>query len=392
MIMMDLIRKIIKPKYDSLNHIEIDASKIISNFNYLQSLHQEKEVFPVLKANAYGHGLKEIARILNYTNAKMVVVDSYPEAQIVYRYFKGKVLILGEMPHRAYHYCKLNRTEFIVYNEDTLRHLSRYKKRARIHLFINTGMNREGIKDVDAFLKNNKEYLDKVEVTGVCSHFLAADYRSHFNSSQEEEFVEALKKINEAGYYPKWVHTDNSAAAFWSDNKSLTACRPGLALYGYNPLNYEDSALTNLKPALEVYSQIVSIQNVEAGETVSYGEDFKVDKESQIAVIPFGYFEGLDRRLSNQAEFLIYCNRDIYAPIAGRVCMNLTCLDVGKENIQVGDEVQIVSSNKTDVNSVENLASLMDTISYEFLVKLQANIRRTIINLPKNKEKNAKIT
>lgn len=387
--MMDIIRKIIKPKYESLNRIEIDASKIISNFNYLKNIHQDKEIFPVLKANAYGHGLREIAKILNYTSAKMVAVDSYPEAQIVYRYFKGKVIIIGEMPQKAYQYCKLSRTEFIVYNDETLRYLSRYKKKARVHLFINTGMNREGINNIDAFLKENKEYLDKVEVSGICSHFLAADSRSLKNSTQEEVFVEALKKVNEAGYYPKWVHTDNSAAVFWSDNKSLTSCRPGLALYGYDPLNYDDPAVSNLKPALDVYSQIISIQEVKAGDAVSYGDDFKVNHDSQIAVIPFGYFEGLDRRLSNQAEFRIYCNGNIYARVAGTICMNLTCLDAGKENIQVGDEVQIVSSNKDDLNSVENIASMMETITYEFLVKLQPSIRRTIINLPKVKEKNA---
>src|SRR5680860_37388 len=384
--MINILRKIIKPKYDTLNHIEIDAEKIIANYNYLKSLQEEAEIFPVLKSNAYGHGLKEICTILNYTSAKMVAVDSYPEAQIVYRYFKGKVLILGEMPLGAYRYAKLKKTEFVVYNEETLRHLSRYKKRARIHLFINTGMNREGIKNIGKFIHENKKYLDKVDITGLCSHFVAADSRSLMNSSQEDIFMKSLDKLRSAGYFPRWVHIGNSAAIFWNDNRLLTAFRPGIASYGYNPLNTPDDATVALQPALEVFSQVVSIQDVVSGDTVSYGGDYRVKNSGQIAIIPFGYFEGLDRRLSNTAQFLVQANENFLAKIAGIVCMNMTCLDVDKENIQIGDEVQIVSNKKDDVNSVENISALMDTISYEFLAKLQANIKKIIINLPNIKK------
>jgi alanine racemase len=378
--MLNFLKNIIKPKYDTLNRAEIDAVKIVNNFNYLKSLQQEAEIFPVLKANAYGHGLKEMCTILNKTSAKMVIVDSYPEAQIAYRYFKGKVLILGEMPLRAYRYCKLKRTEFVVYNGDTLKYLSKFRKKAKIHLFINSGMNREGIKDVVRFVSENKNYLDKVEVSGLCSHFSSADSRSLFNSSQEDIFLDALDKLRSLGYFPRWIHLGNSAAIFWTDNRMLTAFRPGLALYGYNPLDYENKATDKLQPALEVFSSVVSLQSLEAGEHASYGDSFIAKQATKIATIPFGYYEGLDRRLSNEAQFLIYSANDILAKIAGRVCMNLTCLEVGSEDIDIGDEVQIISSVKEAVNSIDNLANLMDTIPYEVLVKLQANIRRVIIN------------
>lgn len=134
--MLNLIRKIIKPKYKTLNQIEINSKNILHNLEYIQSLQEQAEIFPVLKSNAYGHGLKEICHILKKTNIKMVAVDSFPEAQVVYKYFPGKVLILGEMPLKAYSYCKLKRTEFIVYNKETLKYLSRYGKKAKIHLFF----------------------------------------------------------------------------------------------------------------------------------------------------------------------------------------------------------------------------------------------------------------
>lgn len=382
--MMNIIRQLIKPKYETLNRIEIDEGNIIDNFNYLKSLQPNAEVFPVLKANAYGHGLKEICTILNKTSAKMVVVDSFPEAQIAYRYFKGKILILGEMPLRVYNFTKLKRTEFVVYNETTLKYLSRFGKKAQIHLFVNSGMNREGIKNLKSFMTNNKKYLDKVEIVGICSHLASADSLSIMNQSQEDKFMEDLDTLRSAGYFPKWIHLGNSAAIFKSENNFLTAFRPGLALYGYNPFQSEgdgDDSAVMLKPALEVFSRLVSLQAVGENESVSYNETYRSPSNSLIGVIPFGYFEGLDRRLSNRAQFLVYGENSFYAPIAGRVCMNLTCLEIGNRNVQIGGEVKLVSKYPNDPNSVANLSVLMNTIPYEFLVKFQSNIRKNIVNI-----------
>lgn len=381
--MWEFLRKLIRPKYETLNWLEIDASRIVANFNYLKSRQPEAEIFPVLKSNAYGHGLKEICRILNKTTARMVVVDSYPEAQIVYRYFKGKVLILGEMPLRAYRYTKLKRTEFVVYNEKTLKYLARFGKKAHIHLFINSGMNREGVKDISAFVKNNKRYLDKISFSGLCSHLAAAESRSVLNASQEDVFMGALDIVRSAGYFPRWVHLGNSAAIFKVDNKFLTAFRPGLALYGYSPFAPDDEHAAALRPALELFSQIVSIQKLAANESVSYNETYRAMKPTKIATIPFGYFEGLDRRLSNRAEFEILNQNPFYSRVAGRICMNLTCLDLGDLEAEIGDKVRLISADVDAPNSVDGLASLMGTISYELLVKLQYNIRRYIINLSK---------
>jgi alanine racemase len=378
--MINILRKILKPKYDTLNEIEISKEKIISNFNYLKSLQPDAEIFPVLKSNAYGHGLKEVCHILNKTSASMIVVDSFPEAQIAYHNFKGRVLILGEMPIDVYKYALLNRTEFVIYNSDTLKYLSRYGKRARVHLFVNSGMNREGIKDLAVFIEENRRYLDRVDVNGLCSHLASADDQgSSLNKEQENRFMTDLEILKNAGFAPRFIHLGNSAAIFSLNNKSLTAYRPGLALYGYTPIDNASNNKTELKAALQVFSHIVSTQELKKGESVSYNESYKADKDLLIAVIPFGYFEGLDRRLSNQAKFLIEDESgDFFAPIAGKVCMNLTCLEINKP-VKVGDVVKIVSDNNDDPNSVTNISKIIGTIPYEFLVKLQANIRRKIV-------------
>jgi len=380
----------LKPKYTTLNRLVLRADNLIANFDYLKSLQPTAEIFPVLKSNAYGHGLKEVCQILNHTTATMVVVDSYPEAQIAYRYFRGKVLILGEMPLKAYRYCHRSKTEFVVYNEATLKYLSRYGKQAKVHLFINSGMNREGIKDLPAFIADNRKYLNRVEVSGLCSHLASADEESILNNDQEKQFGDALDVLRSEGFFPRWIHLGNSAAVFNLHNPLLTAYRPGLAFYGYSPFiseqgrkeegEKEDEIEDALRPALEIYSQLVSIQDLKFGEGVSYNETYRARQDTRIGVIPFGYFEALDRRLSNSAKFLVLSSTgQFWAPIAGRVCMNLSCLDINHHEAHLGDLVQIVSSNPEDPNSVVNLSALSGTIPYEFLVKIQANIRREVV-------------
>lgn len=382
--MRELLRKILRPKYEPLNRLEISAANLLANYELLKSLQPSAAIFPVLKSNAYGHGLKEVCSILNRSDAPLVAVDSYPEAQIAYRYFHKKILILGEMPLAAYDYCRFTRTEFVVYNAATLQYLSRYGKKAKLHLFVNSGMNREGIKDLAVFLKEQKNNLDKVDIVGLCSHLAAGDEESNLNREQETKFLADLALLRSAGFAPRWIHLGNSAAVFTPHDKSLTAFRPGLAFYGYNPFPAA-SALAplaaGLKPALSAFSRLVSTQDIRPGEIVSYGATYRANQAVRIGLIPFGYFEGLDRRLSNKAQLLVRGRKEEFmAQIAGRVCMNLSCLDLGSHEAAVGDTVQIISPRPSAPNSIASLAALMDTIPYEVLVKLQPNIRRDVIN------------
>jgi len=381
--MINFFRRLLKPKYETLNKIEIDAKKILANFNYLKERQGSAEIFPVLKANAYGHGLKEICLILNKSLAPMVTVDSFPEAQIAWKYFKKKILILGEMPLRAYDYCNFKRTEFVVYSEKTLKYLAKHGKKAKIHLFYNSGMNREGIKNIEQFVATNKKYLDLVDVVGFCSHLSSAEEVSVFNQEQEDSFFKGLMTLREAGYFPIWIHLGNSAATLTLKNNLLTAFRPGLSLYGYDPANNLEGSgaflSSKLQPALKITSTIIHIQSLVANEPVSYNASYRAPKDTNIAIVPFGYFEGLDRRLSNKAEFLIVGKNPMWARVAGKICMNMSCLDVDHGDVLQGDKVVIVSDNIHHRNSVLTLSGLCQTIPYEFLVKLQSNIRREII-------------
>lgn len=385
--MIDFIRKIVKAKYQTLNTVEIIKSNLLQNVNYLYSLQEQAEIFPVLKSNAYGHGLKEVCQILNSSQVKMVAVDSFPEAQIVYKYFKGKVLLLNEVPLKVYKYIKKSRSEFVIYNLESLKYVSRFGKKAQVHLFLNTGMNREGISDLKIFLEQGIKYLNKVEVSGFCSHLSEADNEnSDLNKEQEERFIEGLELLHSYKIFPKWVHLGNSAGSFILNNPVLTAFRPGLAFYGYVPFlensKYYHLADNNLKPALRIYSTITAVQKIRTGDRVSYANSFQANSEFNSAMIPFGYFEGLNRKLSNQARFLIKQNKQFFwAKILGNVCMNMTCIDC--RNIELSSllktKVQIVSELNDMENSVKNLARLSEIIPYEFLVKINNSIHRKIV-------------
>lgn len=374
--MTDIFRQLIKPRYETLNRVEIKRQAILDNYQVLKKKQPQAAIFPVLKSNAYGHGLKEISSILNQTDAPLVAVDSFPEAQVVKKYFKRQILILSRMTPEAYRYTKGRRYEFCVADREILEALPSGSK---IHLFVNTGMNREGIKNLSNFLDANKELLRRHQVVGFCSHLASADTNDDLNTKQLKKFLADLDTLKSFGYTPKWVHLGNSAGVFSLSDTRLTAFRSGLALYGYNPLNQSHPAYleahTVLQPALELYSKVVAIQNLESGEVVSYNARYQASKATKIVVVPFGYYEGLPRSLPATTTFFF---KQTPLTLAGSVCMNLTCLDANTTSLKLGDEVQLISSNPKASNSLHQLASVAGLIDYEFLTGLKANIRHLI--------------
>ncbi len=380
--MIDFLRNLIRPKYWPLNEIQIIKKNILDNLSYLQSLQPTADIFPVLKSNAYGHGLKELCKILNESQVKAVIVDSFPEAQIVYKNFKRKVIILNEMPLAAYKYCHLDRSEFCLYNQKSIEYLAKNHPGANIHLFTNTGMNREGITNFSRFIEENKSHLDKLNVVGLCSHLASADSYSDLNKKQSDNFLAALEVLNKHNFYPKFVHLGNSAGIFTINNPKFTAYRAGIALYGYNIFSPDHSAYlaaSKLKPALRLLSTISAAQKIKSGDYVSYNETFCADQATTVAVIPIGYYEGLDRRLSNLAQFKVLAQKSFMAQVAGKICMNLTCLNCQGNEFNIGDRVEIISLDNKQANSLINLAVIEKTIPYEILTRLQSNIHREII-------------
>jgi alanine racemase len=378
--MIDFLKSLYKPDIKPLNYAKISRENILHNFWVLQSHQTQSELFPVLKSNAYGHGLKEVSEILKWTKWKYICVDSFPEYQIVKKYSWKKVLVLWETRSENYKYYDFKKTTFCIYNLETLKYLISLNKKITIHLFINTWMNREGFQEDDLRKALTKLQKSKVIVEWVCSHFASADEPDlDFYDKQVIEFKRLYEIILSYDFNPQYRHLAASAGTFKMEDNFFNAFRPGMSLFWINVLTKEDihfEKAEELKLCMSLYSTVVKIQNVASGEGISYNLTYHTEKETKIAVIPFGYYEWLDRKLSNNYSVKINWK---YYPIRGRICMNLAMVEIWDDNIKVWDEVEIISDNKQDKNTLYTMAESSETIAYEIAVKIRANIRKQII-------------
>lgn len=337
-------------------------------------------IFPVLKSNAYGHGLKHVVAMLAKSRVPYLAVDSYPEYLVVKKHSKLPVLLLWETLFENYKKFDHKITTFCVYNLWTIRHLWRLDKKTKIHLFLNTWMNREWIQEQDLsdILKEIQSHPNLI-VEWVMSHFFASDEISDIGiQEQMQKFKRMYYNILDAWFAPIRRHIWNSAAVFKLDDDFFNAYRPGIALYGYNPLSLEDPLYkkwNELVPVLSIYSRVMSLQTVWPNEWVSYHHEYVSNGVHVIASIPFGYAEGLTKMASGK---IFMKHRKTYFRQVGAICMNLSSYIVDN-SVHIGDEVEILSDTPRGKNSLANLAQQSGTTLYEMLVKLDKGIRREII-------------
>lgn len=363
-----------------MNIIKLRKKALLNNLSYLQSLQPQAGMFPVLKSNAYGHGLKYVVKMLAKTDVPYIAVDSYPEYVVVKKHCKIPILIMWETLLENYKKFDHKITTFCVYNSWTIRHLGRVGKATKIHLFLNTGMNREWIQEDElSSVINELQSHPNIIVEWVLSHFFDADNISDVHIAEQIKcFKRMYYKILDAGFTPVRRHIGNSAAMFKIDDDFFNAYRPWLALYGYNPLAPEDAHYkkwNELSPVLSVTSRIISLQTVWPGTWVSYNYEYMPSDKELIATVPFGYAEWLSRNASGK----IYIkHRKTFFHQVGMICMNLSSYVVDSA-VDIGDEVEIISDNSRAKNSMMNLSEQSWTIVYETLVKLDRGIRREIV-------------
>lgn len=317
-------------------------------------------------------------KALAKTDCEAIAVDSFVEYQFVRKFTKKDALVLGETHPDNYAAFDRSRTVFCVWNPDTAERLGKTGKPYRVHIFLNTGMNREGVREIglDALLAVLSKHPN-VSVEGVCSHLSSADETDgEPTEKQIAAFKRCYARIEAAGHSPAFRHIGASAGLLKIDDPFFNAIRPGIALYGFNPLSKDDPSCANgagLRPVMKIVSTVTAVQETGADEGVGYNLTHAAKKGSRIAAVPFGYFEGLDRRLSNAGTFL-WKKRAL--PLVGRVCMNLSMADATGTGLRTGDEVTVVSDDPKSPNGVEAMAIAVGTIPYEILVRFPANMRR----------------
>jgi alanine racemase len=372
--------------YQVLNEIIVSKQGLIQNYQYFTSKNSNTKIAPVIKANAYGHGLIPIAQFIDQNlPVPMLCVDSLYEAYELYKSkIKTPILIMGYTNPINYQVWKTLPFIFGISDIESLHFLSKYQPGARIHIKLDTGMCRLGIREseVNNFIIELNKYTN-LKIEGIFSHLSQADdpSRATFTNKQVRRFKSMVNEFEKAGYHFKWKHITATSGVETIHDSYFNLARVGLGFYGYSPFGPHtkegSSQRQYLQPALTLISHIALTKQLFPGDMVSYGGTYKVKQNEQIAILPIGYHEGLSRILSNRGTVTI---KEKECPIIGRVCMNMTMVKITRNIIaKPGDEVMIISPKISDPNSIYKITQIEDTIPYTVLTALHSSIKRRIV-------------
>ena len=362
----------------------IDRSALRHNFTALRdAVPPSVKVMAVVKANAYGHGAVEVARVLESQGCDFFGVALCEEGvELREAGIETPIIVLGGTYHnQSKGLLNYNLTP-VVFDMRTLSDLNDMARGGGrvvdIHLKVDTGMGRLGLlpHQVLPFLDKLKG-LDHIHLAGVISHFATADEEDRsYAEKQLASFLAVVDAIRGRGYDPKLIHMANSAAAVDFPTSHFNLIRPGIMLYGSYPSNIFREKI-DLKPVMEVKTEILQIKRVPKGFPVSYGRRYVTERESVIATIPVGYGDGYPRSLSGSGELLVRGRR---VGVTGTICMDLTMLDVTSiEGASVGDEVVLLGRQGGEEIRVEEIAEKAGTISYEIFCNIGARVPRVYI-------------
>ena len=370
----------LNPGFKVHNTIELSKEKLLFNFDYLEKI-SGNTLLPVLKSNAYGHGIEQVAEILKERQFPYIAVNNYHEALRVRAVSSQPVLIMGAIDSRNADSLLYDGFTFMVQDTHFMEALGKTGKKLKIHIDIDTGMKRYGLDvgHLDQLLSRLKQ-LPNLDIEGVSTHLADGDNPEvGFTKEQVTLFDKAVEKIVGEGYKPKWVHISNTPGLLKVKSKYANSFRAGIGLYGINPLDPADAGyakLQRLKPVLEVISAITFIRELKPGEGISYGRTWRAEKPTIIGVLPLGYYEGIPRSLSNKGSVL---HGATPLPIVGRICMNHLMVDITGANLKVGDKLTVISANRQMPNSIEQMSQDFYFFSYGLLAKLNSDIRRVIV-------------
>lgn len=377
--MIDILKNAWKFKVQPLNTVKIYESAIINNVKILQNTQKKSVLFPVLKSNAYGHGLKEVSKIFKNIDVPYIAVDSFPEYEIVKKYSWKKVLILWETFTQNYQYYDFKKATFCISSLETLQELVGFKEKIKIHLFLNTGMNREWFSEYELMAALNIISESRLELEWVLSHFSSADENDFSTSeAQIKLFKKMYRKIENEWFRPKYRHIWASAGTLKVRDDFFNAFRPWISIFWINPLDEKDDyfwCAEKLEPAMEVFSTITKIQKVDENQWISYNHTYISKEKEEIAVIPFGYYEWFSRKFSN----ILPIDMGWFMwKIRGRVCMNLTIISLENKK-EIWTQVCLLSREPNAENNLYSWAKVAETIPYEVMVKIHPSIHREIV-------------
>ncbi|MCL2767240.1 MAG: alanine racemase [Synergistaceae bacterium] len=359
--------------------MEVNLKNLRANFCSIRSYVKGREIYAVVKANAYGHGAVETANALIEEGCKYFAVATPDEAiELRSAGITNPILVLG-----AYEYSS---AEELVHLDITAactdvkfalamsKAAEKQGKTAKLHIKIDSGMGRVGF-TVSEFKDAIERILplSSIDIEGVFTHFAAADEsRPDWTNHQFSEYKKALTIIRQKGLNVK-RHVCNSAGILGHPDKHLDMVRPGIALYGMMPSSETVCAYPiTLLPTFEVKTRIVLIRSLPAGTGISYGLRYITRGKEHLAVLPIGYADGITRALSGKMSVLIHGQR---CPVVGTICMDQMMVNVtGIENVKIGDEAVIIGKQGDNIILPEEMAYERNTINYEIPTIIQRRV------------------
>ncbi len=382
-----------KPIIELFSHTRafVDLNALTNNFSAIrQKAGPSVEIMAVVKGNACGHGIVEVAKTLVKAGASFLAVARMCEAITLRENgIQTPILLFGGITQNQMAYAARNDIRVSVSSLEFAKKLNeklaRQDLRAKVHIKIDTGMTRLGLFP-DYFADGEKEpamnaaiqdicamaELGNIELEGIYTHFACADEtdKTHVNK-QVALFEKVLAGLQEKGI-SLIRHAANSAGVIDMPQAYYDMVRPGIMLYGVYPSSEVNHKAVALEPVMEIRSEIIHLKEVPKGVSIGYGYTYTTEKNSLIATIPVGYADGYSRALSSKGRMLVGGHS---APIVGRVCMDITMIDVTDiPGVALGDQVVILGRQGKEEITADEIASLTGTISYEVLASLTGRI------------------
>ncbi len=363
-------------------HVEVDMSRLARNLAAIRSHVGKAKVMPVLKANAYGHGLIEVAELMVKLGADYLGAAFLEEGLMLRNQgITTPILILGSLAGEQIPLFLKNSLTLTASSVDKLRLINEAAEalgtRAKVHLKIDTGMERVGVHYYSAEkLLEASLQCPRVEVEGIYSHFANADAADLSHARlQLERFQEVLQFYERRSLPTPMRHMANSAGILQLPESHLDLVRPGIMLYGIYP-SPECQRTVAVAPALAWRSQVSYFKVVQAGDPISYGSTWHTDHQVRVVTIPAGYGDGYFRALSNKAQVLIRGRR---YPIAGRVCMDQMMANIEWDSAYNGDPVTLIGTDGNETITADEVAAWAGTIPYEVLTNINTRVPRVYV-------------
>ena len=375
----------------------MSQSALVNNIEFIRSqIGTDVRISSVVKGNAYGHGIRQFVPMAEKAGIDHFSTFSANEASAVKESAENhpEIMIMGWLDNDELEWAIKNGISFWVFEPERLDHAilisKRLKQKAKIHLEIETGMNRTGLDETELehVIRQILDNRSLIELEGICTHFAGAESITNFVRihRQISRFNKTYKKVIRHGLNPKIRHTASSAAAMSYPRTRMDMVRIGIMQYGFWPsieslVQYLHGESFNHDPLNRVISwksKVMSLKRVQQGEFVSYGTTYLATEPKRIAVIPVGYSHGYSRVLSNQGRVLIGGQR---IAVIGMVNMNMLIADVTYlPDVKIGDEVVLIGRQEDLEISVASFSEISAQVNYELLARLPMNTSREVVN------------